>query len=101
LNSLLADSLTHATEEIIEVLGRDCSSGQPIGHIQKTSRDHRGKAHLEFSAPNGFTYIIEASSNLLQWEKIGVASRIGPGEFQFEDTSASKIPRRFYRVVIP
>jgi len=101
LNSLLAESFSHAAEEIIEVLGRDCSSGPPIGHIQKTSRDDRGKAHLEFSAPNGLTYIIEASSNLLHWEKIGVASRIGPGEFQFEDTSASQMPGRFYRVVIP
>ena len=46
-------------------------------------------------------YIIEASSNLVDWEKIGVAAEGGPGEFEFEDTTAARMATRYYRIVVP
>ena len=44
-------------------------------------------------------YLIEASTNLVGWEKIGVATHPQSGEFEFEDRSVS--PYRFYRVTVP
>jgi len=98
--TVLAESFIQKAEEIIAVLEQDCSSERPRGKVAKASLN-QGKAHLEFSAPKGFVYIIEASTNLIDWEKIGVASELGSGEFQFEDVSVPQISTRFYRVVVP
>jgi hypothetical protein len=56
---------------------------------------------MGFSAPQGSVYILEASTNLVDWEKIGVAVDWGSGDFECEDTKASQVPARFYRVVVP
>ncbi len=55
---------------------------------------------LEFSADPARSYVIEASTDLMNWTAIGAAVQDeGPGEFDFSDLSASQFNARFYRVV--
>jgi len=56
---------------------------------------------VEISAEPGKTYLIEASTNLLNWELIGVATIQDDGSFAVEDQQAARFPQRFYRVVEP
>jgi hypothetical protein len=98
---LLADRLNLAADAIIGVLRLDCSSVQPHGQIAKASHNQDGNALIEFSGPKGLIYIIEFSTNLVDWKKIGVARNIDSDEFQFEDANSSQTTTRFYRVVVP
>lgn len=56
---------------------------------------------MKLSAPAGKTYIVQASTNLMDWETIGVATVNTDGSFEFEDPEAANHPHRFYRVVTP
>ena len=60
-----------------------------------------GKFQLGFNGPHGRTYFIEASTNLLTWEIIGVARGGSQNRFDFEDVHAAQFPGRFYRVTTP
>jgi arylsulfate sulfotransferase len=56
--------------------------------------------HLEFSADPVRTYIVQASTNLVNWTNIGTASPApGTGDYDFDDLDASQYAARFYRVV--
>jgi hypothetical protein len=97
----LAAELITDSQAIIDILGQDCSpAGKPHGHVGKIHHGN-GKAHLQFDAPQGFVYIIEASTNLVDWERIGVATNYAAGEFEFDDPNATQAPARFYRIVVP
>ena len=56
---------------------------------------------MKFGAPAGFVYIVEASTNLVDWEKIGVATSASSGEYEFDDGKCADPPVRFYRLVLP
>lgn len=59
-----------------------------------------GVAHLEFSADDTRTYTIEASTDLVNWEEIGVPSETGDGgQFSFDDDKSDGPSAVFYRVV--
>ena len=60
-----------------------------------------GKVRMHFSAPRGVIYLVEASTDLLHWEQIGVARDCGVDGFEFEDSQAARLPQRFYRIVTP
>jgi hypothetical protein len=64
-------------------------------------RHSGGRMHLDFPAPRGHVYIVEASRDLVHWESIGVATDRSDGTFEFEDEKAAQHPARFYRVVEP
>jgi len=91
--------LIEAAQEIIDALSVPALPGvagnrQPIpAHLSN------GKFQLSFNGPHGRTYFIEASTNLLTWEIIGVARNAGQHRFDFEDVHAAQFPGRFYRVV--
>jgi hypothetical protein len=95
----LANTLIGTAQEIMDVV-----SGAAPGHCRvvfhEVGRSH-GKTRIEFSAPKSQTYFVEASTNLMDWEVIGVAEARGDGKFLFEDSFAGKHPRRFYRVLSP
>ncbi|MBI3849394.1 MAG: immunoglobulin domain-containing protein [Verrucomicrobia bacterium] len=97
----LAQKLNQAAQEVIGILSGGCSSDKLHGKIGKLSRNANGKLRMHFTAPPGPVYVIEASTNLIDWEKIGVATDGGSGEFEFEDANAPRMPTRFYRIVIP
>jgi hypothetical protein len=48
-----------------------------------------------------WTYSILASTNLINWTKIGTAATDSNGLCQFEDVNAAGYPRRFYRGCYP
>lgn len=55
---------------------------------------------LEFSADPAHRYLIQASTDLINWITIGSPTPDGGlGEFNFYDLSASQFAARFYRVV--
>ncbi len=45
--------------------------------------------------------MVEASTNLVDWEEIGVATDQGNGTFAFEDADAARFEHRYYRFKTP
>jgi hypothetical protein len=62
-------------------------------------RLENGRPLLEFSADATRTHFVEASTDLVHWEKIGKALLEESGDFVFEDDSLEALPARYYRVV--
>jgi arylsulfate sulfotransferase len=60
-----------------------------------------GAPFLEFSADDTRNYVIEASTNLVDWEEIGQAfeSEQHNGDYTFNDDQSSALPARYYRVI--
>lgn len=100
-DAALAAQLIQAAQEIIDVLGQECNPATVRPKIGRVQRVGNKSLRIEFSASAGRVYLIEASSNLVDGEKIGVARESGPGEFLFEDAHAPGRPVRFYRIVSP
>jgi choice-of-anchor C domain-containing protein len=96
---VLAAKLVQALQQLIEALSQDCASAGSHWKLGKMLRQSNGQMRMKFSAPEGQRCLIEASTNLVDWETIGAASEGGPGEFEFADPDAAKLPARFYRVV--
>ena len=63
------------------------------------SRAPDGTMRLRGPAAPEALYIIQASTNLLNWQQIGVTTNNGTASFEFDDTNPSRM--RFYRVVSP
>ena len=72
---------------------------KPVADLSVTCED--GPALLEFSADDTRTYVVEASTNLVDWEAIGVASEDEEqrGDFSFEDDKVGGSSACYYRVV--
>jgi hypothetical protein len=62
-----------------------------------------GSGALQFAYTNssGQSYSVYASTNLVNWLPIGAAAQISPGIYQFTDTTATNLPRRFYQLRSP
>jgi len=57
-----------------------------------------GASHLFFAGAAGKTYLLQASTNLVDWTAI--ATNVAPaGVFEITDPSATNYPYRFYRAV--
>jgi hypothetical protein len=97
----LAQTFIQTAQQLVAILSTDCSPARPSAKIGKVTRQANGKLRMHFSAPQGFVYILEASTNLVDWERIGVAQDGGSGGFDFEDVTASQVPARFYRLSVP
>jgi hypothetical protein len=95
----LARTLIHDAQTVIDDLA---NGGAPVRcRIAATINRGKGQLHLIFSAPQGKTYLIEASTDLVRWQMIGVAKAQGDGTFDFGDANALGMSGRFYRVVAP
>jgi hypothetical protein len=55
-------------------------------------------AYTNAGAQTGSVY---ASTNLLNWSFVGVATQISSGLYQFTDTTATNYLRRFYELRSP
>lgn len=97
----LAAQCLQAAQDILEALSREMGGTKPRSKIKGVHRHGNGQVRMEFSAPPGRVYLIEASTNLRDWERIGVARTAGSGELEFEDASAARWATRFYRIVVP
>ena len=60
-----------------------------------------GMFALQFTGAAGQTYLVQASTNLLNWGVIGTATDNGNGIFSFADANSGGFRSRFYRVLAP
>ena len=56
---------------------------------------------LRFSGSPGFGYVLEASTNLVNWLALTNLVARSDGLFEFLDTNATNFPTRFYRLRVP
>jgi hypothetical protein len=98
----LAGTLIEGANGIIEALPGPDEHGPagPPRHL-RVAHHGNGKVKMEFSGAAGRSYIVEASTNLVNWESIGTAKRRGDGEFEFGDLRTVQFPARYYRIVSP
>ena len=98
----LAADFIQRVQEIIDALSGSNThpSGRTHGRL-KAKHEANGQVQLELAAERRPVHIVEASTNLVHWEKIGIAADRGDGTFVFEDPNAAKFPNRFYRIVSP
>jgi uncharacterized repeat protein (TIGR01451 family) len=60
-----------------------------------------GAFQLQFSADVGENFTVRASTNLLDWTSLGMATETAPGQFEFTDIDAPNQPVRFYQLRQP
>jgi hypothetical protein len=70
---------------------------QPVTDL--TVQFINGNPTLQFSGDQTRTYSIQASSDLTQWQEIGLADYSGDGSYSLTDPASVEVPARFYRVV--
>jgi hypothetical protein len=100
----LTACLIQAAQGVIDALrhGDVTNPGDhPHGRFTSMARHSNGRVQMQFQAERGPDYVLEASTNLTDWEKIGMAVDHGDGTFSFEDPTAARLPNRFYRIVSP
>lgn len=97
-NPVLGQALIDEAQIIIDALAESRTS--PHEECRATVQVG-SKIHLNFTGVHQQIYIIEASTNLVDWEKIGVAQDQGDGTFDFDDAPSTQISERFYRIVTP
>ena len=99
----LARILSDAAQQIINALAcvTPPGTGGQNGNIHPLTRQADGKMLMQFTGVPGEVYVIEASTNLVDWEVIDVPVDMGNGAFEFEDQDSANFPARFYRVVAP
>jgi hypothetical protein len=93
-SEIQAGSEVHTESKAVLSLAAQTSSPR----VQSMIRQAGGNALIEFSG-SGAAYVIEASTNLVDWEKIGPATRQADGTFTFTDGDSGKFSTRFYRIV--
>jgi len=101
-----AQTLIQTAQEVLNTLSNGMPSSSPGGggqsiRIENLVRQSDGKLRMKFSTPSLKTYVVAASTNMLDWELIGVAVPGGGGTFEFEDRSAPGFTTRFYRIISP
>jgi len=100
LDSELAQTLIQRAQEIIDNLTSG-STGSPRALFTHCQRQGSGTFRLQFSTSSGKSPVIAASTNMTDWELIGVAVDRGDGTFEFEDAAAIRFGSRFYRFILP
>jgi len=96
LDPALAQSLIDEAQNIINAI----MASAPAPKVKAASQGN-GKIHLNFLGTHQQTYLIETSTNLADWQIIGVANDNGDGTFGFDDNVSTQIPGLYYRAVTP
>jgi hypothetical protein len=73
----------------------------PRARIHHCAFGGDGCFRLQFSGWSGTRYTVLASTNLVDWQEVGVATEIRAGEFEFTDTAALERRMCFYRLRSP
>jgi hypothetical protein len=76
-------------------ISTECSTPQPLLGQARTLSN--GQFDLRFTGGPYWTYRVWASTNLANWELIGMADESAPGTFRFIDVNATNWPQRFYK----
>ena len=64
------------------------------------SRSTNGAVDLSVTGEADLRYVFEASTNLVNWTRLGVRTNL-TGSIQFTDPRATNFIKRFYRVSVP
>lgn len=64
-----------------------------------TGADKSGKFEMNVEIPTALNYVVQASTNLMDW--VCIATNSTPGLLSFTDPDSLQHPSRFYRVVGP
>ncbi len=98
----LAAQLIADAQAIIDALnGGSGGTTATTLEIMSLARSPNGKPHLRIKGANGRTLIVETSTNLVTWVKVGTASRTGDRVYEFEDAQTAPVGVRYYRVNSP
>jgi len=93
-----AVGLISAADDIITAL--DCDGAAHVAAKIHSIKHHpNGKVQMKIKGEAGKTYILEASTNLVNWEAICVVRPDADGNCGYEDAMAGKHQCRFYRLV--
>lgn len=90
--------LIEGAQQVIDELN---ASPKMAGQIHFLKRHPNGKVQMRIKGEAGQTYILEASTNLVDWKPICVVRPDDKGNCGYEDVMARKHPSRFYRIVAP
>jgi hypothetical protein len=97
----LAAQLIADAQAIIDAL----NGGSPTLPVQVTiaaiSHQGNGKAHLKIKGITGRVHVVESSTNMVDWVRVGVAPRAEDGTYEFDDSKLPGAEMRFYRIVSP
>ncbi len=88
-----------APRQILNVVEHQARGAQPPV-LSAVTRPPNGAVTFSASGDAGRVFLLEASTNLVNWMKLGVTSN-GTGSVSFTDTNAAKHVSRFYRASIP
>jgi hypothetical protein len=73
----------------------------PAPQFTGYSRSSSGNFEVYFSGSTNAAYRVWASTNLVNWQVLGMATGTTAGTFRFMDTSGTNWPQRFYRAGTP
>ncbi|MFN3409183.1 MAG: FG-GAP-like repeat-containing protein [Limisphaerales bacterium] len=97
----LAAQLIAEAQAIMDAL-RGGAAAQPAAiEITRIVPGANGKPSLQIRGQAGRVHVVEASTNGILWEPVGIATSKGGDEFEFTDAAASGTGARFYRVFSP
>ncbi len=103
VDSLLSAAFLQETQDILDALfaADHGLPSRPNGKSISVVRLANGHTRIDYVGPLGRPCILQASTNLLDWENIGIATQGPDGTFTTEDPHAGKYATRFYRLVSP
>ncbi len=89
-----------AARQILTVVEHQAFGTITKPSITGASRATNGAVNLSAAGDAGLLYLLEASTNLMNWTKVGVRSN-ATGIVEFTDPKATNYSGRLYRVSIP
>jgi len=95
----LAMGLILETGRIIDRLGGH--AGRWAAEFRLVERRPNGRIHLTFGGKPDRFFAVQASTDLRDWQAIGVVCANPDGNCDLEDAEAPAFSRRFYRIVGP
>lgn len=87
---------------IVKARGKGkCLDGPVLVRFTQVELQLNGRSRPHIAATSPLDLRVEASTNLIHWQNIGVPQPVGGGEFEFEDIQSAATPARYYRLVSP
>jgi sugar lactone lactonase YvrE len=78
-----------------------CLSAPPVSRFTHVELQPNGRVRLRMVGTFPFVAHIQSSTNLLDWQSIGMPQPATGGEFEFEDDEPASLPARYYRLTLP
>ena len=99
--------LLDATDRLPALAGKCTTAGRlnlnkalnPPIQLTVLPAENRGEVRLRVSGPSGRTYVVEAASDLANWQPVFTNAASAAGTFNFSDSFATNFSYRFYRAV--